>query len=221
MQEVSLLRNSFSTEYGQGQAVVSIVTKSGTNRFSGSAYEFARNDRFDARNYFAATKPRYERNQYGATAGGPVIATGCSCSAAYEGLRTTQGTHVPGDRAESGASDAATSRAWRRRFVDPLTGQPFPGNIIPASRFSKFAQHPRRRPIPAPNNAGANNYRVVATSPTTPTPATVRADQVLGSSHSLFQRFMWYDGSPDQPGAVHVHEPAAEGPEPRGRAKRG
>jgi hypothetical protein len=71
VQEVSLLRNSFSTEYGQGQAVVSIVTKSGTNRFSGSAYEFVRNDRFDAKNYFAATKTPYERNQYGFTAGGP------------------------------------------------------------------------------------------------------------------------------------------------------
>ncbi len=56
VQEVSLLRNSFSTEYGQGQAVVSIVTKSGTNRFSGSAYEYLRDDTFDARNYFAATK---------------------------------------------------------------------------------------------------------------------------------------------------------------------
>ena len=64
VQEVSLLRNSFSTEYGQGQAVVSIVTKSGTNRFSGSAYEFVRNDAFDARNYFATAKTPFERNQY-------------------------------------------------------------------------------------------------------------------------------------------------------------
>ena len=47
VQEVSLLRNSFSTEYGQGQAVVSIVTKSGSNQLHGSAYEFARSDRFD------------------------------------------------------------------------------------------------------------------------------------------------------------------------------
>src|SRR5580765_2445227 len=45
VQEVSVLRNSFTTEYGQGQAVVSIVTKSGTNRFAGSAYEFVRNDK--------------------------------------------------------------------------------------------------------------------------------------------------------------------------------
>ena len=63
VQEVSLLRNSFSTEYGQGQAVVSIVTKSGTNNFSGSAYEFVRNDEFDSRNYFAAAKTPFERNQ--------------------------------------------------------------------------------------------------------------------------------------------------------------
>src|SRR4029079_11826626 len=63
VQEVSLLRNSFSTEYGQGQAVVSIVTKSGSNDLHGSAYEFYRNDRFDARNFFAPTKPDYKRNQ--------------------------------------------------------------------------------------------------------------------------------------------------------------
>jgi hypothetical protein len=55
VQEVSLLRNSFSTEYGQGQAVVSIVTKSGTNQVHGSAYEFYRNDRFDSKNFFAPT----------------------------------------------------------------------------------------------------------------------------------------------------------------------
>src|SRR6188474_1821964 len=55
--EVNLLRNSFSTEYGQGQAVVSIVTKSGSNRLSGSASEFFRGDQFDKKNFFAVTKP--------------------------------------------------------------------------------------------------------------------------------------------------------------------
>src|SRR4029434_2122963 len=56
VQEVSVLRNSFSTEYVQGRPVVSIVTKSGTNHVQGSAYEFVRNDKFDARNFFAAAK---------------------------------------------------------------------------------------------------------------------------------------------------------------------
>src|SRR5258706_2651675 len=59
VQEVSLQRNSFSTEYGQGQSVVSIVTKSGSNMFRGSAFEMTRDERFDARNYFATSKIRY------------------------------------------------------------------------------------------------------------------------------------------------------------------
>ena len=71
VQEVTVLRNSFSTEYGQGQAVVSIITKSGTNALAGSAYEFLRNDKLNSKNYFDTTKPPYKRNQYGATVGGP------------------------------------------------------------------------------------------------------------------------------------------------------
>jgi hypothetical protein len=70
VQEVSLLRNSFSTEYGQGQAVVSIVTKSGTNQLHGSAYEFHRNDSFDAKNFFAF-----------------------SCSARTKGCERSRGSH--------------------------------------------------------------------------------------------------------------------------------
>ncbi len=91
VQEVSLLRNSFSTEYGQGQAVVSIVTKSGTNQMHGSAYEFYRGDRFDAKNFFAPTKPEYKRNQFGGTGGGPVMRNKVFVFGAYEGLRTVQG----------------------------------------------------------------------------------------------------------------------------------
>ena len=91
VQEVSLLRNSFSTEYGQGQAVVSIVTKSGTNQVHGSAYEFYRGDRFDAKNFFAPTKPEYERNSFGGTGGGPIVHNKIFVFGAYEGLRTTQG----------------------------------------------------------------------------------------------------------------------------------
>src|SRR2546430_13790793 len=57
VQELNVLRNSFTTEYGQGQAVVSIVTKSGTNALAGSAYEFLRNDTLNSKNYFDTTKP--------------------------------------------------------------------------------------------------------------------------------------------------------------------
>ena len=89
VQEVNLLRNSFSTEYGQGQAVVSMVTKSGTNNLAGLC-EFLRNDAFDARNYFAASKTPFERNQYGFTTGGPLLRNKVFAFGGYEGLRSTQ-----------------------------------------------------------------------------------------------------------------------------------
>jgi hypothetical protein len=202
VQEVNLLRNSFSTEYGQGQAVVSIVTKSGTNRFSGSAYEFARNDKFDARNYFAATKTPYERNQYGLTAGGPVLRSKVFLFGGYEGLRSTQGrtflATVPSPTLLSGDFSSLSTP-----IVDPLTGQPFPGNRIPTSRFSKFAQI-LAPTVPVPNNTGASNYRVVRNFLDDSDTGTVRADQVLGANHTMFQRYMQYDGRQNNPAAFTV-----------------
>jgi len=193
VQEVSVLRNSFSTEYGQGQAVVSIVTKSGTNRPQGSAYEFVRNDAFDARNFFAAKKPDLKRNQYGASAGGALKQNKMFIFGSYEGLRTTKElpflASVPNPTLLSGDfSSIATP------IVDPLTGQQFEGNRIPASRLSNFAKV-LAPTIPLPNATGANNFNINKSFTDDADTATVRADQVLSGSHSLFERFMWYDGS--------------------------
>jgi hypothetical protein len=191
--EVNLLRNSFSTEYGQGQAVVSIVTKSGSNKLSGSASEFFRGDRFDAKNFFAVAKPELKRNQYSVTSGGPIKRNKAFVFGSYEGLRTTKGlpflAAVPNPTLLSGNfSGVATP------IVDPLTGVPFPGNIIPTSRFSTFAKT-LAPTVPAPNAAGANNYNINKSFTDNADTATVRSDQVLNASHNLFERFMWYDGS--------------------------
>jgi len=191
--EVNLLRNSFSTEYGQGQAVVSIVTKSGSNRLSGSASEFFRGDQFDKKNFFAVTKPELKRNQFGVTSGGPIRRNKAFVFGSYEGLRTTKGlpflAAVPTQTLLSGNfSGLATP------IVDPLTGIQFPGNVIPATRFSKFAQT-LAPTVPVPNAVGANNYNINKSFTDDADTATIRSDQVLNASHNLFERFMWYDGS--------------------------
>jgi hypothetical protein len=191
--EVAVLRNAFSTEYGQGQAVVSIVTKSGTNRLSGSAYEFFRSDTFDARNFFAVTKPELERNQFGVTAGGPIRQNKFFAFGSYEGLRTSKElpflASVPNPTLLTGNfSGIATP------IIDPVTGLQFQGNIIPTGRFSNFARI-LAPTIPAPNATGANNYNINKRFTDDADTATFRADQVLNASHSLFERFMWYDGS--------------------------
>lgn len=199
VQEVSLLRNSFSTEYGQGQAVVSIVTKSGTNQLHGSAYEFYRNDRFDSKNFFAPTKPDYKRNQFGGTAGGPVVHNKFFVFGSYEGLRTVQGQPFLGS-VPSQAFLSGNFSALATPIRDPLTGQPFPGNVIPPGRFSKFA-NVLTPTIPAPNTAGANNYTVIRNFIDDANTASARADQTINNSHSLFERFMYYKGSQLQPAA--------------------
>lgn len=78
LEEFSILSSSFSAEYGRGAgSLVTAVTKSGTNTFHGSVYEYLRNDVLDARSFFGhaglVTKPTLKRNQFGASLGGPII----------------------------------------------------------------------------------------------------------------------------------------------------
>jgi hypothetical protein len=72
IQEFRVEQNSMSAEYGRGGAMVSLVLRSGTNQLHGSAWEFVRNNKLDARNYFATSSLAFQRNQYGGQLGGPI-----------------------------------------------------------------------------------------------------------------------------------------------------
>ena len=190
VQEVNVLRNSFTTEYGQGQAVVSIVTKSGSNRLTGSGYDYIRSQKAEAENYFGQ-KPG-DRTQAGATGGGPIVRNRFFVFGGYEALRSTSPktlfAAVP-----SATQLAGNFSGLSTTITDPLTGLPFPGNVIPSSRFSNFAKV-LAPTVPAANNVGANNYVTVRDLTDDADTATVRADQTL-PNHNLFQRFMYYKGS--------------------------
>jgi hypothetical protein len=73
IQEFRVEENSMNAEFGRGGAMVNIVLRSGTNQLHGSAWEFLRNDRLDARNFFATSQLGFQRNQYGGQLGGPII----------------------------------------------------------------------------------------------------------------------------------------------------
>src|SRR5262249_26299876 len=127
IQEFKLVSNSFSAEYGRGNAVMLATIKSGTNQLHGAAYEFLRNDALDARNTFLAAKAAYRQNQFGAAAGGPLIKDRMFLFLNYEGKRVRQGQAfnpvVPSNAFRSG-DFSALSTAVR----DPTTQQPLPGN---------------------------------------------------------------------------------------------
>src|SRR4029079_1040503 len=86
LEHFKLQTANYSAEYGQGGgAIVNIVTKSGTNKFHGSLWQFLRNDNVDARNCFAQTRPEFKRNQFGGTVGGPIVRDKTFFFFAYEG----------------------------------------------------------------------------------------------------------------------------------------
>lgn len=92
IQELRVLTSNFDAEYGNysgGQVLV--ATKSGTNQFHGSAFEFLRNTALDARNYFSSERAKFDRNQFGAAVGGPTMLDKLFFFADYQGTRLTQG----------------------------------------------------------------------------------------------------------------------------------
>jgi hypothetical protein len=95
IQEFRMETLNFSAEFGSSSAsVVNVVSKSGTNSFHGTVYEFLRNDNADAREFFDETKPEYKRNQFGASFGGPIKKNSTFFFATYEGLRQGTGNSI-------------------------------------------------------------------------------------------------------------------------------
>ena len=195
VQELNVLRNSFTTEYGQGQAVVSIVTKSGANTFSGSAYDYMRDTSYEATNYFG--QKTGDRTQAGATFGGPMRKNRAFFFAGYEALRTAQDKTLFGS-VPNPAFVGGNFSSLAAPIIDPRTGLAFPGNVIPASRFSNFARI-LAPTVPTPNAAGANNYVTIQPFSDDADTATVRGDQTISAKHTLFERFLYYKGSQVNP----------------------
>lgn len=142
--EFNLITNPNSAEYGQySGAVFTAVSKSGTNEFHGTLFEFLRNDKLNARNFFAATVPTLRQNQFGATAGGRIIKNRLFWFGSYEGFRirnTALASSTPLTADErNGLIKSATP------IKDPLTNQPFSTDaqgryVIPANRINAVSK---------------------------------------------------------------------------------
>ena len=110
IQEFSVLTSNYSAEYGKTSGgVVNAITRSGTDAFHGSAYEFLRNSALDAKNFFedpTLPKNSFKKNQFGGSIGGPIIKDRTFFFADYEGVRQSKGIpnvdHVPSQNARNG-----------------------------------------------------------------------------------------------------------------------
>ncbi len=150
LQEFSVQTNSLSARYGfQGGATVNVVTKSGTNKFHGDAFEFVRNGDFNARDFFAASQDTLKRNQFGGTIGGPIIKNKLFgfFGTQWTRIRTAPPSsiaYVPTSAIMNGdfsalGSAACQSSGVAKTFINPATGQPFAGNQVDPAQFNSVA----------------------------------------------------------------------------------
>jgi hypothetical protein len=222
IEEFRVERNSFGVEFGQAQgAVVNVVTKGGGNTFHGAAWEFLRNDALNANDFLLNTagqpRPKLRYNNYGFNVSGPVVLPrfGEGGKSVWNGKNklfffwseewrqerrgTAQTGHVP--TAQEKMGDFSGPLTSDQAPIDPLTGQPFPGNRIPADRLSP-AGLALMKLYPDPNNLQdltGTNWVGAQTSPTNTRQDLIRGDWNVNSNMNVMVRFInenWARGAP-------------------------
>jgi len=164
IQEFSVQTNNFSAEYSNATgAVVNVITRSGTNAFHGTLFEFLRNGKLNARNFFAATRDSLKRNQFGGTLGGPIIHDKLFFFFAYQGTTLRTDPQLTSQVLPTSAMRAGDFSGFAP-IIDPVTGKQFPNNQIPASRISPVTQAFLKY-LPLPNSPDGTRRTGFASKP--------------------------------------------------------
>jgi hypothetical protein len=218
LQEFKVQTNSYAAEYGRTNGgVINMVLRSGTNQFHGVFYEFLRNSKMDANNFFAnragLSLPSFKRNQFGAAGGGPIVRDKAFFFINYEGLLQRQGSNFTGtfptqlERSGdfSRSSRPVGSQCQPVQVFDPLTTRAnpaggfirdaFPNARIPASRFDRVATNVVSY-YPLPNQPGAacsgvNNYFNQASDKFDSNQIDTKIDWNANESNRLFGGISW------------------------------
>jgi hypothetical protein len=201
LQEFRVLANNYPAEFGRsGSGFIVMSTRSGSNEFHGAAYEWLRNDKLNARTFFAPSVAPLRYNIFGGSVGGPIRKNKTFFFVNYEGGRRRTGVTVA--RTVPRAAEIAGDFSARTdmRVLDPSTrvgttaAQPFAGNVIPVSRFDPIGKAFAAL-YPAPNQPGdivsrapANNFRANASDPLTQDFYTIRIDHSLGEKDRFYGR---------------------------------
>ena len=199
--EITVQTNSYAPEAGRtAGGVINIVTKSGSNQFHGSVYEYFRNDIFDGRNFFQNTgrKPELRQNQYGASIGGPIFRDKTFFYFDYEGFRQVSGVtdtgttltqdeyndiHSLNGQSPLSLLSTANGTAQAHAGLIPATGGPVPINPV-ALNYLQL--------LPAPTNGNlASNFTISPSKTQTYNTYDARIDHNLNAKNLLFARFSY------------------------------
>jgi hypothetical protein len=203
LDEFKLQTSTYSAEFGRSLGgVVNLQIKSGSNQLRGSAFEFHRDDKFDANNFFnnraGRAKPDFKQDQFGFTLGGPIFKDRTFFFGDYQGMRIEQGqtylSTVPSLKMRAGDFSEVN-----RVIYNPATGQPFAGNIIPQTLWDPAASNILDQLYPAPNTAGRvggngqiiDNYLINPTLEREDDQFDIKVDHNLSSNNRFFTRYSY------------------------------
>jgi hypothetical protein len=228
--EFRVLSNTFDAEYGRNSgAVINVVTKSGTNQWHGSVYEFLRNQKFNSAGYLDLRRSDDKQNQFGGTFGGPIRKDQTFFFASYEGRRVVHGISsdpviVPtaaergGDFSNSGLSGAMTSDLVaqilnaRCNANIPLPSTTATGSVnyadvfgsqIPTACFDPAAAAIMQLYVPGANTVGSSGlldtFRSIPNEDSHANQFTVKVDHRINGSQNLTGYYYYNDSFDSQP----------------------
>ena len=152
LQEFTIQSSNYSAEYGGAGALIQLSTRSGSNEFHGSAFEFLRNTDLDARNFFNIKRPPFKLNQFGGTIGGPIKKDKTFFFFSAQDTQRRSSPSPSSVTTPSAAERNGNYSAIPGKIIDPLTGEAFPGKIIPVSRFNPVSVAIAKALLPLPNS---------------------------------------------------------------------
>jgi hypothetical protein len=197
--EFQVVTNNMSAEYGRAAgATINVAYRSGTNRFQLGAWEFFRDSALTSDGYFKPApgqEPKFDRNQFGGTLGGPILKNRAFFFGDYEGLRQNRTTRSASTVPTMAQRQGVLTVAVRH----PQTGVLYPaGTPIPLTAFAARVLGD----LPETTSAGtANNFVQLVTSETVTDKAGGKLDLVINPRWTAFGRFGWREATIlDQPG---------------------
>ena len=189
VREFRVSQSNFSAEFGGSSGgVINIVSKTGTNQIHGSAFEFVRNNNFDARNFFdPGAPPQFKRNQFGGSGGGPIKKDKTFVFGSYEGFRERLGLSLV-----SVVPD-----------LDARQGRLPSGTVVVAPEVKPYLN---LFPVPtgSARTAGAASVALGGSRPTNENYYTVRGDHTLSNKNSFFGRYTLDSARATQPDGLSL-----------------
>ncbi|HEX4230415.1 MAG TPA: carboxypeptidase regulatory-like domain-containing protein [Bryobacteraceae bacterium] len=197
LEEFTVQSSNYSAEYGGAGALIQLSTRSGSNQIHGTAFEFLRNTKLDARNFFNISRPPFKLNQFGGTVGGPIRK---NKTFFFFSAQDTEQRSAPSPisiTTPTAAERTGNFSSITTKIINPATNAQFPGNIIPTSMFNPISVAVANALLPVPNSG--TQYISTANQNLDDTQYLVKIDHAFTDKDHFSARYFYDENNFQRP----------------------